>query len=276
MARARAFCFTANNPSVELFDRLGEISCRYLLYGREVAPTTGTRHLQGYIYFTDAKSCKAARRILTGMHVERARGTFAQNRAYCTKSGDFVERGEPPTDADARGSDERNRWAGTYEKAKEGNLSDVEPDILIRNYNNLKRIKQDHLGHIGHLESVCGIWIYGSSGSGKTHSVFESYPNCFSKPRSIWWDGYAGEDTVLIDDLDKYDVKLGGKLKHWADRYAFIGEAKGTSVRIRPKRIIVTSQYRVEDIWDDFETQEALHRRFKFIHKLANIPITLN
>lgn len=112
------------------------------------------------------------------------------------------------------------------------------------------------------LPGVCGLWIYGESGCGKTRSVIKQYPECYIKPRNQWWDGYNGEEVVLVDDVDIFDKALGGKLKHWADFCPFIGESKGTSVRIRPKKIIVTSQYSIEGIWEDKETRDALNRRF--------------
>jgi len=82
--------------------------------------------------------------------------------------------------------------------------------------------------------------------------------------------------VVLLDDLDVFDVKLGGNLKHWADAYAFIGEFKGGSRRIRPEKLIVTSQYKIEDIWKDEETRLALNRRFTVITKYLGQNIIIS
>jgi len=123
------------------------------------------------------------------------------------------------------------------------------------------------------LGDVCGIWVFGASGSGKTRAVLGAYPTAFIKPRNTWWDGYQEEEVVLIDDIDKFDVALGGKLKHWADFCPFIGEFKGGSRRIRPRLVIVTSQYVIGDIWKDDETKEALKRRFRLIDKLPGVDI---
>lgn len=49
----RRICFTLNNYGEEDERRIKTEAHRYkyAVYGRETAPTTGTRHLQGYINF---------------------------------------------------------------------------------------------------------------------------------------------------------------------------------------------------------------------------------
>ena len=163
-----------------------------------------------------------------------------------------------------------------YKTLKAGRLDAIPADIYVRCYASIKAIQRDNMPAVPHLQAPCGIWIHGLSGCGKTRSVVAQCPHLFIKPRNNWWDGYAGESTVLLDDVDKFDVALGGKLKHWADCYAFIGESKGTSVRIRPTMLVVTSQYRIEDIWNDTETNEALQRRFKVVEKILGQEIIIN
>lgn len=125
------------------------------------------------------------------------------------------------------------------------------------------------------LDSVCGTWIFGLSGCGKTRAVLAAYPGAYIKPRNNWWDGYNNEPVVLIDDVDIFDKALGGKLKHWADFCPFIGESKGSSMRIRPQKVIVTSQYKIEQIWEDQETRDALNRRFIVIEKVKGQEILI-
>lgn len=100
-----------------------------------------------------------------------------------------------------------------------------------------------------HNDQPIGIWIYGPPGTGKSTSVRNMYPELFIKAQNKWWDGYEGEETVLLDDLDKYGACLGHYLKIWSDRYVFKGETKGSTVPICPKRFIVTSNCTIPQIF---------------------------
>jgi len=132
----------------------------------------------------------------------------------------------------------------------------------------------DYMPRIDPLADVCGIWVFGESGAGKTRAVLAKYPDAYIKPRNNWWDGYQEEETIIVDDVDKFDVALGGKLKHWGDFAPFIAEIKGGSRKIRPKLVIVTSQYTIGDIWKDNETKDALARRFRLVEKVADRDIS--
>ena len=96
-------------------------------------------------------------------------------------------------------------------------------------------------------------------------------PNAYIKDASShWWDGYNGEEVVIIDDLDKYHVKLGYYLKVWGDHYPFPAQIKGGQMMARPKKIIITSNYHPREIWTDSQTVEPIARRFKIIERNAD------
>lgn len=275
--RSRKFIFTKNNYAEKDIEDLptGLEPFRYLVFGKEVAPTTGTPHLQGFVYFSNARTVNSVRRKMDGCHVEVARGTSKQCRDYCIKDGDFYEFGEIPDDDGDRGSAEKERFSVAWDLAKGGRVDEIDADIRVRYYSALRRIEKDYMPRVEGLPGVCGLWIHGESGAGKTRAVLSTYPDAFIKPRNNWWDGYQDETIVLIDDLDVYDVQLGGKLKHWADFAPFVAETKGSARRIRPVKCIVTSQYTIEEIWNDPKTVAALKRRFTIVEKFKDQNIII-
>lgn len=97
-SRGRQFCFTKNNPTAHDLQTIRDIlngpGITYAVFGQEIAPTTGTRHLQGYVVFNDRKRIGSVRQLLPGAHVEVTRGTPQQAADYCKKDGDFSEFGE--------------------------------------------------------------------------------------------------------------------------------------------------------------------------------------
>jgi len=267
---ARAWVFTLPNYDDDDISKLREFNCRYLVYGKEVAPTTGTPHLQGYVYFTHSKSLRTLKRYFPRAHFEPAIASPEQNRDYCVKDGDWFERGEIPRCRGNGGDNQRARWERMRDLVKQGSMHSIaeeEPKIWIMHYKTLKTIERDHMIAPPNTVDVCGEWYYGEPGAGKSHHVRELYPNYYDKLLNKWWDGYQNEMVVLLDDFDKNHSKLGSHLKRWADKYHFKAEVKGGAMNIRPVKIVVTSNYSPNDIWaDDPPLLAAIRRRFKVIH----------
>ena len=265
MQRHRNFIFTWNNYTNDNEQYLKGLPSKFMVFGREIAPTTATPHLQGYICFANGKTITAAKRLLRGCHVEIARGSHAQCRTYSIKDGDFYEQGTLPVDRDQNGLDEKQRWIDAWDSAKAGALEEIPADIRIRSYSTLKRIARDYQPNIELLDSVCGLWIHGTAGCGKTSAVFQAYPGLYPKGHNKWWCGYQGEEIVLLDDIDtSHGPWIGSFLKRWADKYPFIAEEKGGSTKIRPRRFIVTSQYPDRD----WETLHFIQKK-----KLLNLKL---
>jgi hypothetical protein len=185
------------------------------------------------------------------------------------KEGDFIEVGVAPRSPKEIGDAEKSRWSAARVAAEEGRFSDI-PDELYVRYNS-----QFHAIHNRSVESrvfpdndvLDNHWFYGPSGSGKSSNARKLYPDAFLKTKNKWWNGYVAQDAVIIDDVDpSHEVWIGAFLKEWSDHYQFQAEVKGSCRVIRPKTIVVTSQYAIEEIFKDPETVSALKRRFKTKH----------
>lgn len=135
-------------------------------------------------------------------------------------------------------------------------------------YNIYKKIKSDHQSKPDTLQyegdsNTPNEWHFGPTRCGKSRNIRERFSDLYIKNASNdWFEGYDGEAVVLIDDFDKYHTRMAYDMKTWSDRYPFRAQLKGSSLFIRPERIMVTSNYRPEEIWSDKQTLDPLYMRF--------------
>lgn len=272
--RSRGWCFTLNNwtqPEYDsIYDHAFSSIVKYAVVGKEVGENQ-TEHLQGYLYYSNARRFTTVKRFLPRAHLEPAKGTALQNFEYCSKEGDFYEAGDRPKSQREKGDCEKQRWELALTSAKEGRLEDIPADILLRTYSTIKRIRRDFMPtpetFSGVLKDV-NVWIWGPAGCGKSSWAREQYTSYFPKSINKWFCGYDHEDCILIDDWAPNHHMVGYYLKIWGDRYPFSAEIKGASILIRPKHVVVTSQYSPETCFpNDPETVSAIRRRFKVINK---------
>lgn len=260
----KRWCYTINNPTI--IPSIPEELLVYHVFGDEVGES-GTPHYQGFVIFKDRKRLSQLSKLIPGGHYEVTKGTNKQASDYCKKDGKYTEIGSLPDEPHAKGGKAtKERYEKAFKYAKKGELDSIDADLLVKHYRTFKQIHADYVTDIPPLDTTAGIWIYGDSGIGKSRYAREEYAGAYVKNCNKWWDGYQNEDYVIIDDLDDTHSCLGHYLKRWADHYAYTAETKGGSLYIRPKKIVVTSQYRIEDIFKDGPTVQALTRRFEFIN----------
>jgi len=243
---------------------------KYAVYGEEVAPTTGQAHHQGYIQFkrkrrlTELKKLPYAQRV----HFEPARGDSKSASDYCKKEGNFKEFGDlRVTDGGKR---ERLRWGDALRMIKEDKVDEIQAQILICHTRNIENLYKRYRPLASDLEpGTKHYWVYGPTGTGKSRSARHEFNHKFyDKMQNKWWDHYNGEENVLIDDLGRdVALKLTNHLKRWLDIYCFPAESKGSvSAGIRPKCIIITSNYHPKQIWSDSSDLEPIMRRINIVY----------
>ena len=152
-------------------------------------------------------------------------------------------------------------WNSVREFARQGTLSPIPPDIFIRCYNQLRRIQSDYSRPIGYDKHVKCYW--GVTNSGKSHRAWhEAGPNAYAKdPRTKFWDGYRGEENVVIDEF-RGVIDIANLLR-WFDKYPVRVEVKGSSTVYRARCVWVTSNLDPRKWYPDVdeETLRALLRR---------------
>ena len=90
------YCFTLNNYDLYFDKLIGQLNtlCEKYIIGKEIAPTTGTRHLQGF--FKLKRRMRITELKLAGNpHIEACKGSEEQNAKYCKKEGDYITFGYP-------------------------------------------------------------------------------------------------------------------------------------------------------------------------------------
>lgn len=92
---AKNYCFTLNNYLDSEIDAIIDSDLyTYIVIGKEIAPTTGTPHLQCYIQLKSKKRLSYIQKhINSRAHYEIAKGTAEDNVKYCKKDGNFIEKG---------------------------------------------------------------------------------------------------------------------------------------------------------------------------------------
>jgi len=262
----RAFCFTLNNYKDEHIFFLENLSCQYICFGKEVAPTTNTPHLQGYVYFVNPRSHASVKR-LAPWYISPSYGSTIANVDYCGKEGAFYERGEKPSDPGASGIAEIDRWNQARKSAEAGEFNAVPSDIYIRCYNTIHRMHKPPVEDLPE-SPFYGMWIYGPPRTGKSHYVRTQFTPLYLKDLNKWWDGYENEPYVLIDEMNPEAAKyLVTFLKKWIDRWRFSAEYKGGTSIIRPKFILITSNYKIEECFDGVDL-DALKQRMNLKNML--------
>lgn len=265
-SKCRAYCMTFNNWTPLEYELLkADPLCRYVIIGKEVCPQTQTPHLQVYCYYKNQRLFSAVKNKYPRAHIEKARGTISQNIAYCKKEGQYEEVGTPPKDHDE--IDRNIAYRECIDLARSGDLEKIKNDYpghYVRHYKTLLAIA-DAEDATASTEATTGVWYHGPPGTGKSHTARAKYPDAYIKGCNKWWDHYRGQDNVIIDDFDLEHKVLGHHIKIWSDKYPFPAEYKGGARNIRPKKIIITSNYLPEQIWSETNIINAIRRRFEFI-----------
>lgn len=268
MTRARRFAFTQFNMDFDFDD----LSCDFLIVGKEVCPDTGRQHLQCYVEFKQQTTIKALSKRLGGAHIEIAKGNSAQNIAYCSKEEVLLTKGEPT----AQGK--RNDLESLVNKIKENptittaELIEEGGATWCRNYRALEVIKDAFEPERNWVPEVHYVW--GPSGSGKTRRAIEAGAT------KVWFkdgffSGYGGEDIVVFDDIDEWTFfKNRNVFLELTDRYKYRINVKGGSRNWKPRVIYITSNYRPEETLffkgEKGVLDEAVRRRLSTISEMSH------
>lgn len=143
---------------------------------------------------------------------------------YCGKSDTRLEGpaefGLPPAAKNVKGDTAlRNKMILEYGvvKAAEEGLIPLEKFKQAKQSVDLFMVMKKDVSSNDQLDNE---WHWGPTGTGKSRSVRTRFPDAFIKSNDIWWDGYSGEETVIIEEMGPKQIG-GHHLKQWGDHYPF-------------------------------------------------------
>lgn len=268
--KSRVWCFTNYALDFNYDEYMNTYDVGYIIVGREVCPSTGREHDQGFVYYNNPRdSVKRVAKELGYCHVEKCKGSIEQNCNYCSKDNNVREFGLKP---------------------KQGLRNDL---TLIRNellYNSksVDEIVMENpmLYHqygrtLNKIEDIClrkkyrnwmteCDWIYGETGVGKSRRAFEDFdPSThYVFPNDGgWWDGYVGQEIVIFNEF-RGQVQYS-ELLDLIDRYPkTVRRRNREPVPFLAKKIIICSCLRPKEVYYNLQEKDSLEqllRRIKII-----------
>lgn len=275
---SRHYVFTLNNYTWQNFEEMWDLipNVRYIIFGAEIAPTTGTKHLQGYI---ELNTPQRFSKFFKNTALRKARfakrwGTREQARNYCKKSDDdYFEWGN----WSAGGQGARNDLKKCMQMIKE-DKSDLEimeemPNIVSNNlrfYEKYKSLIERELTK--EFRKIEVIVHYGVAGTGKTKRIFDEHPDAFTANcgESFPFDKYDGQKVLVLDDF--YGHIKYHELLRILDGYQYRVNIKGACRYARWEKVFITSNKRPEE-WYKVGMTAALKRR---INKVITFKTIIN
>lgn len=264
--KLRRWCFTYNNYTEGIVQDLKEYKCDYLICGKEVGEK-GTPHLQGYWEFKSGVRFATLKKAFPAIHLEACKGSPQQNIDYCSKDGDYFEVGKP------KNQGKRSDLDAVMEDIS-GGMSKLDvfhehPSIAFRYPKALEEYRRlaTKKNLAGYKEKDVRVY-WGETGTGKTRSAMEEFPDAFivsSGLTGFWWSGYDGESTVVMDEF-RGGIPLC-QLLRILDGYPVQVSVHGGSAYLLATTVIITSNVD-PDLWyqnADDRSLKALKRRISSV-----------
>ncbi len=257
-------------------------SIKYSVYQIEQCPTTFRRHLQGYTEFSKSMRRNAVKRIFDNntMHLEIRRDSREKARNYCKKED---TREDGPFEIGIWESTGQGRRTDLHEAAQRlldgtsiEEVAEEFPVQFVRYSRGLRELSftigtkraRDEFRRL----KVLVLW--GAAGTGKTRAAVglaEDSRFILDNPggSNLWWDGYNGEQTLIIDDFYGW-IKWGYFLRV-LDGYELRLPIKGSFTYTKWTRVIMTSNKHPKEWYESKGYPDELKRRIWKIMHLNNI-----
>lgn len=277
--RLRRAYFTWNNYEDDFKDRDELIKYfeelphfKGAVLGFEIGEETGTRHINGVIFFNTAKTFYTLRDYLKNNHIEKIR-YLNEVIEYCKKDGDYIELGELPRQG------QRKSTTFNFIEAIRDGYTDEElmlqfPHLYLNYRNQIHTIRnKDKLDYYSvNNRDLKVYYVGGVTGIGKSYNLYQyfnhddiykvvDYKNSFDKYKTqnvLIFEEYNADFNIkeLLNLLDIYPTELRARYNNKIACYNVV---------------IINSNYSFNDMIEKYsyyndEQIKALKRRFTDIN----------
>lgn len=256
----RRWIFTLNHYTEKDIKHFEELPCKFIQFGREVAPTTGTPHLQGYIEFKHSVRFSTMKNICNRCYWAPAKGNELQNYAYTGKDQNYFRKGIAGKQGERT---DLNLIKDDILKGRKVDDIALEKPIIYHQYGRtLTKIEDLAMRKKFRTEMTKCVWYWGKTGVGKSHKAFEGYtPDThFVYPNDNgWWDKYTQQGTVIINDFRgeiPYNILL-----QMIDKYPFdVKRRNREPMPFISHTVIITSSLPPDKIYKNREAEDHIEQ----------------
>lgn len=246
--RHRGWCIVINNPTEEDIRAFKALKAEHKRAQFERGKE-GTKHLQGCFYLKNGRSFKGLKKEFPRAHFQIAK-YYVNLYKYCCKEESRLDDEDPIEEGRLPEQGRRTDLEELAKKVKDGvsltTIAEENSGHYIRYFRGLQALKHELTPKRN--EKPYNTYIWGPAGAGKTRYVINKHgaDKVYIKDGTHWWDGYKGEEVILVDDFN--GLWPFRDLLRFLDWYAYQGQVKGGYVQIAPKYIYFTSDRSLKEV----------------------------
>lgn len=271
LTQSKNWCFTDFELlDIEKIYNENKDIVRYMCRGLEVCPTTGRKHYQGWVQFLNKKRMGGVKRLFGSkkISVRACKGDEYSNDAYCKKDNDYKAWGLFITQGARSDLEDIKRRLDAEQDMKQ--IADEHFGDYLRYHKGMEAyralVQKQNSKAFRHVEVEV---IVGTTGLGKTREAMKHAEYKIEGSKLQWWDGYEGEQCILIDEYDS-QVPIT-ELLNLLDGYQLRLPVKGSFVYARWTKVYITSNIEPEHWHSNAKDvhRDALMRRITKITKMC-------
>lgn len=253
--KGRLMCFTWFHEKPIEFDTK---VMQYLAYGHETCPTTGRKHLQGWVYWKNARSMFACR----GQYkcwIAVCKGTIDQQDEYCSKESTLTTFGKRPRQGE-RSDLKRKIDAVIKGEETVDDIIVADPEFFHKYGRTLQNAEDIAMRKRFRTEMTTCEWLWGKTGVGKSHIALKDYnpeTHYIVRNDNGWWEGYRQQHTVVINDF-RGEIKYS-ELLQLIDKWPYHVKRRGREpMPFTSKHIIITSSLPPEEVYYNLSERDGI------------------